>query len=161
MNNPIASPDTAECVAESILETESPEITVFDVAQLHVQRYATRGGDGMLIIRVDDAGGTALVSLSLFGCNTTSGRREAPRIQLSTFDENKNVSKRCETYPLPSSGDGRVRYLIVGESEEAVRQSASDFRNGWGLAYNPLVGNPRLRRDGKWIAEATRWVSSD
>ena len=84
-----------------------------------------------------------------------------PNIEVSTYDERTGILNRADTYPLPSVGDGRVRYLIVGGSEQAVYKSADDFQKGWGVAYSPLVGNPRRRRDGKWIAEATRWVSSD
>ena len=87
MNNQGGSTGITECAAESTLETESPEITVFDVAQIRVQRYVTNGGDGMLILRVDDASGAAQVCLSFFGFTTSTGQREIPQIQVSTFDE--------------------------------------------------------------------------
>ena len=152
----------ADCKsATSVLETQSPEITVFDTAHVRLQRYVTRGGDGLVIIRLDGPDSDPQLSLSLFGVATTGEPRAIPHIDVSTYDERERVSKRADTYPLPSVGDGRARYLIVGESEQAVYKSADDFQQGWGVAYSPLVGRPRRRRDGKWIAEATRWVSSD
>ena len=114
-----------------------------------------------MIIRLEGPDGSPQISLSLFGVATTGEPRATPQIEVSTYNERSDASKRADTYPLPSAGDGRVRYLIVGESEHAVYESADDFQKGWGVAYSPLVGNPRRRRDGKWIAEATRWLSSD
>ena len=55
-----------------------------------------------------------------------------PNIEVSTYDERTGISNRADTYPLPSVGDGRVRYLIVGESEQTVYKSADDFQKGWG-----------------------------
>ena len=55
-----------------------------------------------------------------------------PNIEVSTYDERTGILNRADTYPLPSVGDGRVRYLIVGESEQAVYKSADDFQKGWG-----------------------------
>jgi hypothetical protein len=34
----------------SVLETQSPEITVFDTAHVRLQRHFTHGGDGLVII---------------------------------------------------------------------------------------------------------------
>ena len=161
MNDQAGTKDLAGNIATNVLETESPEVTVFDATRVRVQRYFTRGGDGMIILRVDGANGDPLVSLSVFGRCSEHTRRDIPLVDVSTYDERSRVPKRSDTYPLPSVGDGRVRYLMVGESEEAVRRSAEEFRRGWGLAYNPMVGNPRMRQDGKWIAEATRWASAE
>ena len=147
--------------AADVLESASPEITVFDAAYIRIQRYTSRTGDGMIVVRVDGPDGTAHLSLSLFGVAEPGKPRTVPQINISSHDERDHGARRAETFPLPSLGDGRVRYLIVGESEAAIHLSAKDFQNGWGLAYNPLIGKPRQRRDGRWIAEATRWVSSD
>ena len=143
-----------------MIETGSPEITVFDTAHVKLQRYFTRGGDGMVIVRVEDPDGSPVISLSLFGIPAAGGCREVPEIELTGYDERIPVN-RAQTYPLPAIGDGRVRYLIIGESEEAVRSEAGEFQRSWGLAYNPITGSPRRRGDGKWAVEATRWCSSD
>ena len=143
-----------------VLETGSPEITVFDAARVRLQRYVTRGGDGMVIARIEDSGGGAVVSLSLFGAAPAGGCRETPSIEISSHDE-LGTGGRARAHPLPGLGDGRVRYLIVGDSEEAVRREADTFRRGWDLAYNPMTGPPHRRGDGRWVAEATRWHSCD
>lgn len=151
-----------ECnAATAVLETQSPEITVFDTACVRLQRYFTRGGDGLVLVRIDGSDGDPLLSLSLFGVSAAGEPRSVPQVEVSTYDERAGTTKRADTYPLPSVGDGRARYLIVGESEDAVFRSAEDFRKGWGIAYSPLVGSPRRRQDGKWVAEASRWRSSD
>ena len=148
-------------VATAVLETQSPETTVFDTACVKLQRYITRSGNGLVLVRIDGPDGNPLLSLSLFGVSAVGEPRSAPQVEISTYDERSGTPKRADTYPLPSVGDGRARYLIVGESEDAVFRSANDFQKGWGIAYSPLVGSPRLRRDGKWVAEASRWRSSD
>ncbi len=141
------------------LATDSPELSVFDVAAIRLQTYWTEGGDGMVIVRIEDAGGRALVSASLFGAMAASPHRLPPRIEATVYDE-RAVGRRAEVLPLAERG-GLHRYLIVGDTEAAVRAKGEAFRQGWGWAYDPIVGEPYRRGDGKWASEATRAASAD
>ena len=61
----------------------------------------------------------------------------------------------------PHPGSRTLRYEIVGTTEESVAVSSEDFRRRWGPAYMPIISEPRERKDGTWVALATRWHSAD
>ncbi|MBM3511789.1 MAG: hypothetical protein FJX61_16880 [Alphaproteobacteria bacterium] len=136
------------------LATESPELSVFDVAAVRLQTYWTEGGDGMVIVRIEDASGRAVISASLFGAAAAGRHRLPPRIETGVYDE-RAPQRRADVLPAAERG-GLVRYLIVGDSEAAVRAEGEAFRHGWGFAYDPIVGEPYRQSDGKWVSEASR-----
>ena len=171
-NQPVEAEATTSClVSADVIEVESPEITTFDTATIRLQRYTTRGGDGLILIRIEDTQGQALLSLSLFGVAGVGGSRSMPVLDVTERDEREAdhapictssaAAKLADTYQLPSLSDGTQRYLIIGESKESVLAAGGAFRDGWGVAYNPLCGEPQRRDDGQWIAQATRWLSCD
>jgi hypothetical protein len=147
------------CPATAPLDTASPEFTVFDVAQVRLQTYWTAGGDGLVLMRVEDEAGRALISASLFGRGSAGAARLPPDIATSTFDE-RAAATGAQLLPLAEAG-GLVRYLIVADDETTVRASSEAFRSAWGFAYDPIVRPPRRRGDGKWVAEASRAASAD
>jgi hypothetical protein len=155
----MATPAAPLDPATAPLATDSPELSVFDVETVRLQTYWTEGGDGMVIVRIEDAGGRALISASLYGAAATGPHRAPPRIETGVYDE-RAPDRRAEVLPVAERG-GLYRYLIAGDSETAVRAKGEAFRQGWGFAYDPIVGEPYRRGDGRWASEATRAASAD
>lgn len=100
------------------LETGAPELSAFDVAAVRHQTYWTGGGEGILILRIEDQDGRSIFSASLFGATNDLALRPPPRIETSTYAD-RRLRRRADVTPL--AGDcGIQRYLIVGDSEAAV-----------------------------------------
>lgn len=155
----MAPPALRSDTTDAPLATDSPELSVFDVEAVRLQTYWTEGGDGMVVVRIEDASGRALISASLFGAAASGRHRLPPRIETGVYDE-RAATRRADVLPLAERG-GLFRYLIVGDSEAAVRAKGETFRQGWGFGYDPIVGEPYRRSDGKWASEATRAASAD
>ena len=78
------------------------------------------------------------------------------------YNELNDVKALAEIRALPPHPGSRTFcYEIVGATEQSVAVSGEDFRQRWGPAYMPIVREPRERKDGTWVALATRWHSAD